>query len=159
MSNFDPSKHPRHPAGSSQGGEFSGKNMTRAADRSAAAMGNRLVDAYEKAKQYVKKLKAGKSEAEIATEAGFPPGHEQHWAFRNGLAHAARDAGSSVYKGSNGIPNKTSPSASWLKDENRLTKLTKETLAKYGPGDIPKAERQKLLNMRAKIRGAGGPKR
>jgi hypothetical protein len=99
MSDFDPSKHPRVPAGSSAGGQFGGSagasRLTRAADRSAAAQGNRMVSAYEQAKKHAQKLKEGKTEVEIATEAGFPPGHEQHWAFRNGLAHAARDAGSS----------------------------------------------------------------
>ena len=82
---WDPSKHPRRPAGSSSGGEF-----TRAAERSAGAQMARMDKAHADAKMHAHKLAQGKTEADIATEAGYPPGHEQHWAFRNGLAQARR---------------------------------------------------------------------
>jgi hypothetical protein len=84
MSNFDPSKHPRKPRGSDRGGEF-----TRVADRAAAAQTTRMDKAHEDAKKYAYKLAQGKTEEEIAREVGYPPGHEQHWAFRNGLVQAA----------------------------------------------------------------------
>jgi hypothetical protein len=79
---WDPSKHPRKPAGSSVGGEFSVSSAIE--KRKAAAETRRGLKAHKDSMNYehlIDKMPA----ADIAAMAGYPYGHEQHWAFHNGL--------------------------------------------------------------------------
>jgi len=73
---WDPSKHPRKPAGSSMGGEFSVSSAIAETRRGSKAHKDSMN--YE---HLIGKIPA----ADIAAMAGYPYGHEQHWAFRNGL--------------------------------------------------------------------------